>query len=407
MYTQFNNTTTYSPFAYNHNNNTNNNSVYTYTNTNNNMKNNYNMDDMPSIGSSPTISTPYLDSSSTIDTPYNATSPFFEAGSDFSPYLMYQSFASNNNNDISMNNGGVRNMNDNKDDVCIARYLEGGHETNDLSTKSTHDPLKFNGDPSLLLIDKTKLANKNPAHSNNTARKPSPTIKLETVTEEDSDSLFPPLNSSQQSATTAYSPVMKNDDMNEMSLDDILGLGSGSPLSESIDESDNDSLYEEEAQQTKKQTQQTQRQPVKEEASSSTTENRQGTTSRKRKASPSASTTTIAAAPKKRRSSVAKKSSAGSEEKLYQCPLCDHTSKRRYNLSTHIKTHDKNRVKEFDCPACNKAFDRRHDRDRHLATVHRGERSFTCDHCTTHFSRRDALNRHLVQKHDYDEEDFE
>ncbi|KAI8094335.1 hypothetical protein BDF21DRAFT_303258, partial [Thamnidium elegans] len=75
-------------------------------------------------------------------------------------------------------------------------------------------------------------------------------------------------------------------------------------------------------------------------------------------------------------------------------PNCPHTSKRKYNLTTHIKTHDKNRVKEFTCSQCQKGFDRRHDRNRHLSTVHRHERAHVCNHCPAHFSRGDALNRH-------------
>jgi predicted RNA-binding Zn-ribbon protein involved in translation (DUF1610 family) len=404
MYTQFTSNINTTPY------------INMNTATNNINNNSYNTDDMPSIGSSPTISTPFLDSSSTIDTPYNVSSPFFDTAADFSPYLMYASFGTPfNNNNISMNNNGVRNLNDNKDDVCIARYLD-GHESNDLTKLAAHDPLKFNGDPSLLLLDKSKTNNYTPVRNNHhTARKPSPTIKLETVTEEDSDSLFPPLNSSQQSA--AYSPIMKNDHYEDMSFDDILGFDAGSPLSESNGE-DSDNLYEEEAQQSQSQQQQPaqHQHQVKEEAKEEASTSTEQTASRKRKASSSSSATTsaTATAAKKRRSSAniipsaAKKSSAATEEtKMYQCPLCDHVSKRKYNLSTHIKTHDKARVKEFDCPNCPKSFDRRHDRDRHLATVHRGERSYSCDHCTTHFSRRDALNRHLVQKHDYDEEDFQ
>ncbi|KAI8888787.1 hypothetical protein K501DRAFT_138001, partial [Backusella circina FSU 941] len=73
---------------------------------------------------------------------------------------------------------------------------------------------------------------------------------------------------------------------------------------------------------------------------------------------------------------------------------CDHASKRRYNLTTHLKTHDKERVREFPCGHCKKAFDRKHDRDRHVATVHEGKRAHVCDICSSQFSRGDALARH-------------
>ncbi|RCH87515.1 hypothetical protein CU098_005662 [Rhizopus stolonifer] len=320
----------------------------------------YNPNELPTLGTSPTMNTPYLDSS--IDTPFldnhssADTPPFFDTLTDVSPYLMYASF-------------GLANLNmylNKEDDIC-ARYLE--HHENDIS-KLTHDPLKFNGDPNLLLLDKSKASV--PTH---TVTKPSPTLKLETVTEENSDSLFPPLNSSQQSINTD----VKYEDL---SMDELLGFDASSPLSE-----DMGSEYEEE---------EDQKQEVKE--SSPVKEEQVG---KKRKAS-----TSHDIKPKKTKTTKKTSAKKPKEPKLHYCPLCDHVSKRRYNLDTHIKTHDKNRIKEFGCPQCHKAFDRRHDRDRHLATVHRGERSYACSHCATHFSRRDALNRHLVQKHEYDENDF-
>ncbi|KAI8637454.1 hypothetical protein BD408DRAFT_424488 [Parasitella parasitica] len=322
---------------------------------------------------SPSMATPYLESSN-IDTPYldnyNAeTPPFFDTGSDISPYLVYASFANNHPQNI------------NSKDVFIAGYLD-GHENSDIA-KLTHDPIKFNGDPSVLLIDKSKslhLSYPSPAAAES---KPSPTVKLETVTEEGPDSLFPPLNSSQQSMSTENQPTQ------DVSLDQLLGFDPSSPLSED----DCEDCTDQEAQPIEEQ-----EKPVEQQHA------------RKRKA-PDTAAASGRSSSKKTKTTSPKNGSVAKipkETKLYQCPLCSHVSKRRYNLSTHIKTHNKDRVKEFDClhPHCQKSFDRRHDRDRHLATVHRGERSFTCTDCKSHFSRRDALNRHLIQKHDYDEEGF-
>ncbi|OAD79684.1 C2H2-type zinc finger transcription factor, partial [Phycomyces blakesleeanus NRRL 1555(-)] len=73
---------------------------------------------------------------------------------------------------------------------------------------------------------------------------------------------------------------------------------------------------------------------------------------------------------------------------------CKARFSRRYNLTTHVKTHDKQRIKEHGCTFCDKAFDRKHDRDRHVATVHHNKRTFTCKICPTSFTRRDALSRH-------------
>lgn len=351
---------------------------------------------------SPSMGTPYLDSS--IDTPFldnnSADSPpFFDMTSDISPYLMYASFGVPSLQQY--NNSG--SLNSNNKDVCIARYLE-SHEQNDIA-KLAHDPVKFNGDPSLLLIDKTKTPFMSYQIPTKTETKPSPTIKLETVTEEESDSLFPPLSSSQQSIGQE-----SNCEKDIMSLDEILGFDATSTLSDALD--DDEDTKDEAADTTaaKRDSSPTtgvdaanqkssMEEPVLRKRKASTEVSSDVTTKRKK----TATTTTTT---KNKSATTSKKTAKPKQVKLYECHLCDHVSKRRYNLSTHIKTHDKSRVKEFDCSQCTKSFDRRHDRDRHQATVHRGERVFNCKDCGSHFSRRDALNRHLVQRHEYDETDL-
>ncbi|CAO3593504.1 unnamed protein product [Absidia cylindrospora] len=90
---------------------------------------------------------------------------------------------------------------------------------------------------------------------------------------------------------------------------------------------------------------------------------------------------------------------AKTSDRQFMCPVCDRGFNRRYNLGTHIKTHNKDRLKPFACDLCPKSFDRKHDCERHVSTVHRGERLFTCHPCAVSFSRRDALHRHQIQKH--------
>ncbi|CEP16093.1 hypothetical protein [Parasitella parasitica] len=337
--------------------------------------------------SSPSMATPYLDSSN-MDTPYldnfsAETPPFFDTASDVSPYLMYASFAINQH---------PQNINPN--DVFIAGYLD-GYENSDIA-KLAHDPLKFNGDPSVLLIDKSKSLHLSYPADAAAESKPSPTVKLETVTEEGPDSLFPPLNSSQQSMKS------ENRATQDVSLDQLLGFDPSSPLSEE----DGQDYTDQETRQVKQETQEDDKHAQQQHSSS-----------RKRKAPDTAATASgRSSSAKKTKTSTSsfKKGTAPKtakepkEPKLHKCPLCSHVSKRRYNLWTHVKTHNKDRIKEFDClhPGCPKSFDRRHDRDRHLATVHRGERSFNCPDCKSVFSRRDALSRHLIQKHDYDENDL-
>lgn len=299
------------------------------------------------VYTSPVIGTPYLESSQLL-------SPFAEQIGESSPYSVYASFA----------NSPGRNYE--QDDVYIAGYLDKKSQF-----PSNQETVKnFNGDQNLLIIDKSKL----PAPTTtilNESKPLSPTIRLKTITEEDIDSLFPPLDSQENNAESCP-------EYQDQSLDQLLGY-TDSPLSQAMDVDD-----EEEEQR--------QEEPNKGSEKELKQEN-----PRKRKTSPCSTSSTN----KKRNT---KKTSS---TKTYECPICGLESKRKYNLTTHIKTHDENRVKEFDCIQCAKSFDRRHDRDRHLATVHRQERSFGCGHCSAHFSRRDALNRHLIHKHEYVETDFE
>jgi hypothetical protein len=90
------------------------------------------------------------------------------------------------------------------------------------------------------------------------------------------------------------------------------------------------------------------------------------------------------------------------DDRKFECDICHATFNRRYNLGTHIKTHDKNRSKDFACHLCKKPFDRKHDLTRHIATVHNHERAYSCKECSSAFSRKDALVRHCLQKHNYE-----
>ncbi|CAO3703754.1 unnamed protein product [Rhizopus stolonifer] len=260
---------------------------------------------MPGLGHSPAISTPYLE----VDTPF--TPPFFDIESDISPYLAFASF----NNTPML-----------KQDICLSNYIQQGASA------------EFNGDPTELLIDKSK-----------TPQWPSYTLDIQ---HKQDNGLFPPLGNSQLTNDYEEQP----DEFNTF-------MDFGSPLSEPEPEPEQEDEYR----------------PEKEFKPSRVEKPKR------------------IERPKRVEKSKRGKSAQG---KLHQCPYCDHVSKRRYNLSTHIKTHNKQRVKEFECEQCHSRFDRRHDRDRHLATVHRGKRALVCKCCSIRFSRRDALNRHLAQRQD-------
>ncbi|KAI9204367.1 uncharacterized protein BJ171DRAFT_581948 [Polychytrium aggregatum] len=73
---------------------------------------------------------------------------------------------------------------------------------------------------------------------------------------------------------------------------------------------------------------------------------------------------------------------------------CGKSFTRRFNLETHVKTHDLNRPRPFRCELCSQSFVRPHDLERHYS-CHRKQKEFSCQHCTRQFTRSDALRRHL------------
>ncbi|KAI0550332.1 putative zinc finger protein [Xylaria curta] len=84
----------------------------------------------------------------------------------------------------------------------------------------------------------------------------------------------------------------------------------------------------------------------------------------------------------------------------FQCPYCGMVYWKRYNLQSHLRTHEIDR--EHLCGSCNKAFARLGDYRRHLNT-HSGSRDFVCHGylkngstwgCGKSFGRADTLKKH-------------
>ncbi|KAJ3258938.1 hypothetical protein HDU77_002086, partial [Chytriomyces hyalinus] len=78
-----------------------------------------------------------------------------------------------------------------------------------------------------------------------------------------------------------------------------------------------------------------------------------------------------------------------------QCETCGKQFNRRYNLTTHEKTHLLNRPRDFTCLECGKQFIRIHDLERHNVT-HDVNQWKQCGRrgCPKKFARTDALKRH-------------
>ncbi|KAF9924521.1 hypothetical protein FBU30_005541 [Linnemannia zychae] len=70
---------------------------------------------------------------------------------------------------------------------------------------------------------------------------------------------------------------------------------------------------------------------------------------------------------------------------------CGKSFSRAYNLTSHMKTHSKERP--FVCGSCSLGFARRHDLERHIR-LHTGEKPYSCPICEAGFMRNDALLRH-------------
>ncbi|KAI8342070.1 hypothetical protein BC941DRAFT_415283 [Chlamydoabsidia padenii] len=306
---------------------------------------------------SPVISTPYLDSS--VD---DILSPAC-----FSPYTTLSPHLNNMQHQQTT-------------DISVGQYINQDHSIK-------QEPI-FTGDPLELLIDKSKAMNGSPSCSSS---------------EHISTPLFMPilLHNDQQQQMDNGQPLMMGqestdwpycNDSNPLLFHALDGLLDPIPQHD-----DEQALYPLTSHQPFDQNQ-----PSSSTSTSNTTDNNKpveeekGTSNKKRKRTDSQDANSDDNS-QERQTSRAKKTS--SDQKKYGCPICRRKFSRRYNLNTHIRTHNANRIKEFNCDHCGAGFDRKHDRERHISSVHLGNRSYSCTGCDATFSRRDALVRHRVKSH--------
>jgi hypothetical protein len=89
----------------------------------------------------------------------------------------------------------------------------------------------------------------------------------------------------------------------------------------------------------------------------------------------------------------------------FVCVHCQRVFGKRYNLTSHLKTHDGQR--EHMCTVCEQDFARRSDLTRHLKTKHAGDKKFACRGqlrdgtpwgCGKSFSRADILSNHYKSR---------
>ncbi|XP_077663127.1 myc-associated zinc finger protein isoform X2 [Eretmochelys imbricata] len=86
-----------------------------------------------------------------------------------------------------------------------------------------------------------------------------------------------------------------------------------------------------------------------------------------------------------------------SDEKPYQCPVCQQRFKRKDRMSYHVRSHDGAVHKPYVCSHCGKSFSRPDHLNSHVRQVHSTERPFKCETCEAAFATKDRLRAHTVR----------
>ncbi|XP_040604015.1 LOW QUALITY PROTEIN: myc-associated zinc finger protein-like [Mesocricetus auratus] len=86
-----------------------------------------------------------------------------------------------------------------------------------------------------------------------------------------------------------------------------------------------------------------------------------------------------------------------SDEKPYQCPVCQQRFKRKDRMSYHVRSHDGAVHKPYNCSHCGKSFSQPDHLNSHVRQVHSTERPFKCEKCEAAFATKDRLRAHTVR----------
>jgi hypothetical protein len=92
--------------------------------------------------------------------------------------------------------------------------------------------------------------------------------------------------------------------------------------------------------------------------------------------------------------------------KSYGCGFCDKKFVLKYNMETHQRTHDKNRVKPFKCQRCEYSTDLKQSLSKHMGAHQRQDEklaaiihSLQCEKCDVVFKDKKSLERHILKGH--------
>ncbi|TRY88831.1 hypothetical protein DNTS_031189 [Danionella cerebrum] len=88
-----------------------------------------------------------------------------------------------------------------------------------------------------------------------------------------------------------------------------------------------------------------------------------------------------------------------SDEKPFECPICQQRFKRKDRMTYHVRSHDGGVHKPYVCPVCGKGFSRPDHLSCHVKHVHSSERPFKCQvtACTSAFATKDRLRSHMIR----------
>jgi len=84
------------------------------------------------------------------------------------------------------------------------------------------------------------------------------------------------------------------------------------------------------------------------------------------------------------------------KEKCHKCLYCDKSFVKKYDLTTHIKTHDKDKPYKCNYEGCESKFSRTDSLETHMRK-HTGEKPYACSHkgCDKKFSTKSNCNEHV------------
>ncbi|XP_067833042.1 myc-associated zinc finger protein-like isoform X2 [Heptranchias perlo] len=86
-----------------------------------------------------------------------------------------------------------------------------------------------------------------------------------------------------------------------------------------------------------------------------------------------------------------------SDEKPFECPVCQQRFKRKDRMSYHVRSHEGGVNKPYICSHCGKGFSRPDHLNSHVRQVHSTERPFKCQTCEAAFATKDRLRAHMIR----------